>query len=672
MSFASIGLAGLQFYWIYRAIDINSARFRSAVHSSMNEVAHKIEQKEVLYLTQRVIKDSESLIKILNVQETDSLSTPIDELREGTAFSIKSNTPEAKSLASFEIFKDSISHLARITVPRISFPLLHLLDSSLFVRNYYRQNRNWFPRSPIFLLDTMQQLLVGYKHFKEVYMSREGQGLSLNVRRVPSRRDLSQIRNKYPYYPVWVWEPGSSLRLLSSYRGDLGNEDKGELNQRALAESLSIFKEPEMSIDQALVSPSDASSRTKIKSRKDIKPMLSLLEGGRQSREKKPEVVKIVTKSDLISFVLDELQRRRTDFRDKLNQKRLDSLLKESLSNRGISIDYSFMVENRQDRKNPATILFCNDYQLIKKMKGQGYKVKLFPTEVFASDLWLYVYFPDTLQVILKNMGWVFLSSLILLGLVIYCFAQAVRTIIRQKKMSEITQDFINNMTHELKTPISTVSLACEAIQDPDMRNFPRQIDRYMSIIKEENDRLGRQVERVLQIAVLDRGDFKLKIQSINLHEVIEQAIRNIWIHIENREGSIETLLQAENPVLEVDEVHISNVIFNLLDNANKYSPEPPLIQVRTQDAPGGINLAISDQGQGMSKETINKIFDKFYRVPTGNVHDVKGFGLGLSYVRTIINTHGGHISVKSELGKGSTFTLFIPHQFQKRTQPYE
>ena len=233
--------------------------------------------------------------------------------------------------------------------------------------------------------------------------------------------------------------------------------------------------------------------------------------------------------------------------------------------------------------------------------------------------------------------------------------------ILRQKKISEVKNDFINNMTHEFKTPIATVSLATEALQDDDIKGNKAFVERYVSVIQEENKRLGMQVERVLQIASLDKKDFKLKIEEANLHQIIEKALVNINILVEKRGGSISSQLLASNPIIEADKVHLTNIVYNLLDNANKYSPDAPQINIRTENISTGVILKISDEGIGMSKEASQKIFDKFYRVSTGNVHDVKGFGLGLSYVKNIIDMHHGSINVKSEPGKGSTFKIILP-----------
>jgi two-component system phosphate regulon sensor histidine kinase PhoR len=341
----------------------------------------------------------------------------------------------------------------------------------------------------------------------------------------------------------------------------------------------------------------------------------------------------------------------------------LDSLLKAELSNRGITVPYQFTVEIRPRRDDQAEYLFVKHEEQKHEILENGYPVRLFPTEWFGSPAWLYVHFPNPQSFILKNTAWVLGSSLLFIGLIVFCFATAIFIILKQKKLSEITHDFINNMTHELKTPISTVSLACEAIQDPDIRLMPTQVDRYLKIIQEENDRLGHQVEKVLQIAVLDRGDFQLKIEHVDIHQIIDRAIHHISIQVENRQGTITTNLRASPSEVKADEGHLLNIILNLLDNANKYSPQLPQIRVQTYQDAKGVFIEIQDKGCGMNRETIKKVFDKFYRVPTGNLHDVKGFGLGLSYVKSMTEAHSGEIFVKSELNKGSTFTLFFPFE---------
>jgi two-component system phosphate regulon sensor histidine kinase PhoR len=251
----------------------------------------------------------------------------------------------------------------------------------------------------------------------------------------------------------------------------------------------------------------------------------------------------------------------------------------------------------------------------------------------------------------------------VLILVILCCFYFAISTILKQKKLSDVKNDFINNMTHEFKTPISTISLACEVLQDEAVSKNPTQMNRYLHIIRDENKRLGQQVEKVLQAAMLDRGEVKLKLTEVDMHEVVDTVLQNIGVQIEKRSGRVDLILEADQPIIAADEVHITNIIHNLLDNANKYSVESPQISIHTRSLPDGISIRIADKGIGMTKEAINRIFDRFYRVPTGNVHNVKGFGLGLSYVKTILQGHNGSIRVESEPGKGSTFEVFLPYK---------
>ena len=219
-------------------------------------------------------------------------------------------------------------------------------------------------------------------------------------------------------------------------------------------------------------------------------------------------------------------------------------------------------------------------------------------------------------------------------------------------------------MTHEFKTPISTVALACEALRDEDINATKGLKERYLAIIDDENRRLGMQVEKVLQMAVIEKEDLNLKLEEINLHEVILKAVENISFQITSKGGCIATDLNAVKQSLRGDELHLTNIMINLLDNANKYSPEKPDIKIYTQDTAKGIVINIIDKGMGMSREALLKIFDKFYRIPTGNLHDVKGFGLGLAYVKNMVDAHGGEIAVTSELNKGSNFRIFLPFDY--------
>ncbi len=272
------------------------------------------------------------------------------------------------------------------------------------------------------------------------------------------------------------------------------------------------------------------------------------------------------------------------------------------------------------------------------------------------------VYFPNRHSTLWEEdpVRWTWIFPAIVTLIVFSFFAYSVWVILRQKKLSVMKNDFIGNMTHELKTPISTIALSAEVIGDPDIVNEPERLKEYARIIRGENERLRIQVERVLQLSTLDRDDLRLEREQVNMHEVIELVADSLKLPLQERRASLELKLDADRHIVRGDGVHLTNSVFNLVDNALKYGPEDTIIHIRTSSN-GYFEFSVQDHGIGMRKEDLNHIFERFYRVHTGNVHDVKGFGLGLHYVQQIVKAHGGTIGVRSELGVGSTFTLKLP-----------
>jgi len=341
---------------------------------------------------------------------------------------------------------------------------------------------------------------------------------------------------------------------------------------------------------------------------------------------------------------------------ERLPSKALDSLLKLELKENGISADYDFVVYDAN--LIPRYLKDDETEANLDELYNSDFNASLFPSDIFGSPYSVSVYFPNQKGYVMGKMwGVLLLSLLIMIGLV-YAFYFTIKTIYNQKRLSQIKNDFIGNMTHELKTPISTISLACEALSDEGIQSTQNQRSNFVRMINEENKRLGVLVENVLQSAVIDRGELKLKKETLVLNDIIEKAIANIKIQVESKGGQIKMNLNASNNVLNGDKIHITNVIYNLLDNANKYTPGQPSITVETEDIVDGVLVKVKDNGIGISKDNQKRIFDKLYRVPTGNIHDVKGFGLGLSYVKAIIDKHEGFINVDSTLGKGSTFKI--------------
>jgi two-component system phosphate regulon sensor histidine kinase PhoR len=252
-------------------------------------------------------------------------------------------------------------------------------------------------------------------------------------------------------------------------------------------------------------------------------------------------------------------------------------------------------------------------------------------------------------------------ASLTLALIILIISSVAIYVIFRQKRLSEIKNDFVNNMTHELKTPISTISLASQMLADKSLSNDSKNLEHISSLIQQESKQLGNQVEKVLQMSILEEGKMSLRIQPVFFDNLVRQAVEKISLQIQKRNGFIELDLNSGEDSMDGDETHLTNVVFNLIDNAMKYCRNDPLINMITRSTSRSIQLIIRDNGIGISKEYLNKIFDKFFRVPTGNVHDVKGFGLGLSYVKKVIGQHHGTISVTSEPNAGTTFTLIFP-----------
>jgi two-component system phosphate regulon sensor histidine kinase PhoR len=271
------------------------------------------------------------------------------------------------------------------------------------------------------------------------------------------------------------------------------------------------------------------------------------------------------------------------------------------------------------------------------------------------------IYFFNQRGLILSRIiPWLILSIVFLIILV-FAFSFSIFSLFRQKKLSQMKSDFVNNMTHEFKTPISTISLASEMLLKPEVIQYPDKTRRYAHVIFDENLRLKNQVEQVLNIAVLDKGDFKLKFREIDVHKTIQSIVKNLCLVMKERKGKIRMNLAASKYTLMADRLHLINIINNVIDNANKYSPESPYISISTSNVNNGILISVEDKGIGIIAENQKNIFKRFYRVPTGNIHDVKGFGLGLYYVKTMVEAHGGRVDLKSEIGKGSRFDLYFP-----------
>jgi two-component system phosphate regulon sensor histidine kinase PhoR len=337
---------------------------------------------------------------------------------------------------------------------------------------------------------------------------------------------------------------------------------------------------------------------------------------------------KLEKKSEMVTIILDELLTGKRKLANRFQPNQLDSLLDLEFANKGIDIKYYYGVLDQ----GGDSLIYAEEEGIVRDLMNSDLRVTLFPNDIIGNINYLIVHFPEQRLYLIRKTWLALIIALVLISIVVFCFGYAIFTIIRQKKLSTVKNDFINNMTHEFKTPISTIALATEALQDQSLAQSPGVRERYLKIIDTENQRLGRQVEKVLQIASLEKEDFELKIEKVDVHKTIEKVLQNIVLQVEKKGGSITTDFKAITTLIPADEHHLTNILYNLLDNANKYTTRPPHISITTSDEPGrGIWIRIIDNGIGMTKDVISRIFDKFYRKPTGNLHDVKGFGLGLS-----------------------------------------
>ncbi len=371
------------------------------------------------------------------------------------------------------------------------------------------------------------------------------------------------------------------------------------------------------------------------------------------------ELRRVLLKTLIAREVLDEMMEVQKPFRveEALTIELLDSLLVEEFAAKGVETRFQFAVFSTSNQE----ILFEKDQVDLNLMKHSAFVYTLYPSESLDEPDQLIVYFPNKIRFLLKQTATMILISVILIVIILMLFIYVIKIIVWQNRLSEMKTDFINNMTHEIKTPISTISLACEALNDVDIKKNEMLAGDYLKVISHENDRLAGIAEKILQNALIEKEDFKLKRERLNVHEMIAHVVNNLAIHVEVKDGRITTSLQAERPMVYADKWHLTNVISNLVDNATKYTPRKPDIQVVTENYAEGVAISVIDNGIGISRENQKKIFDKLYRVPTGNVHDVKGFGLGLSYVKNIVERHGGKVTISSELKKGSNFTLYLP-----------
>lgn len=337
----------------------------------------------------------------------------------------------------------------------------------------------------------------------------------------------------------------------------------------------------------------------------------------------------------------------------RINQEKLEDLLRKNLSNQGIDIDFEYAIYD----EDLSTKIKSDNFEITKSSRG----IEILLDNNNESPYRLWIDFPGRNKFLVSSILLMIVLSIVFTSIIVIAYSSAIYQLIRQRQISQIKTDFINNMTHEFKTPIATINLALDAIKNPKIIGDADKVKRYLGMIKDENKRMHAQVENVLRISKLEKNELNISKERIKLHDLVEDAITHVELIVEDRKGYVKLHLNAVKSSILANETHFTNVVVNILDNAIKYSDNTPEIDVYTENVGNNILLKIADKGNGMSKQVQKKVFEKFYREHSGNVHNVKGHGLGLAYVKRIIDDHQGHISVESEKGKGSTFIVSLP-----------
>lgn len=367
----------------------------------------------------------------------------------------------------------------------------------------------------------------------------------------------------------------------------------------------------------------------------------------------------VTTKKRLVQNVVAEMidvniQR---PIEKRLNVKTLDSVLTQEFASKGINSGFQFgILKVRQD-----SLTLLKKGTAVADLNKSKYRTLLFPGEVFTGINELRVYFPNKSSLILSSLVGMLALSIGFIALMVGVFLKTVQLFIRQKKITDVKNDLINNITHEFKTPISTISLACEALNEPALSAEKQSVARYSKIISEENERLQLMVDTLLNTASMERDEIKIERKEIDLEEIAAKVISKFDETIRQREGFVTIEPQSSNNIILGDKFHLTNAISNLLDNALKFNEQKPEVNLTLSSESESVVLSISDNGIGIPKESLDKIFETFYRVQSGNVQNVRGNGIGLSYAKKIIELHGGTISVESQINKGTTFKITLP-----------
>lgn len=601
MGLALIGVMGMQFYFLYESYQLKSELFDRDVSAALSSVVYKIEKLDAINSMER-------------------MKIPAKESR----------------------YRHKNSHTARYIYSRLA-------DSSPVLLPQKQYHQNLHPE-----IARKQRRIASLKDSLE----------NLSNQNYNPDNILSYEQVHVEEYIDELGRPHAQITSINSPKltSQLKKQLQPNLNKYDTARY--AYNDPQSGpsiITIPVINPQWEKEQQRLKKERTYKNLKKLLEDSVHLLK-----AKLMTpqKMNVMENLAVEYQKADEPLGTRIDQLEIDSLLRFELQNKNIFLPFSYEITTASH----DSLIFSNaeNYNGEKPqfIKTGSYQTPIFTKEVVNDPGMLNIYFPEKNRLILNRVtGTVGISAGLLLVL-IFCFAYTISLIFRQKKLADMKTEFINNMTHEFKTPVSTIMIASEALKDDEIVADKSRVSRLAGIIYDENVRLGSHIERVLNIARIEQDDFRLDLKEIDVNEQITAVVDSMSLKIQKHNAQISLDLNALPAVILADELHFTNVLYNLIDNALKYSTESPEINISTKNTANQLFISVEDNGIGMNRDQQAKIFEQFYRIPTGNLHDVKGFGLGLSYVSTIVKRLNGSITVRSEKDKGSVFELKFPlHQ---------
>lgn len=613
LAFALLGLIGVQAYWMREAFKMKSDEFDRSVSEALKSTNYALEAREASRLL------ANSFDQRLLVRQIDSLAGPVFYTYDTIESLVVAKETPKKSKQSFARRYPTIFQQNSIEIDPISRAQLDCLRTQK--EKAMQQMGSQHTRTTSRWTNQLEEYH-SQEALKQMQHSRQFYTISIDIDSVFELwADSLQFPTNAEH--IFFFNGGSEQRLKNQAKNDQVIFNYGE------NEFAPVLKKPRTVVAQAPVA--------------------------RPNQEVKKRIVqKKLSIDSLLNKVAFDYISPKQPIEKRITEHEFDSILWSNLQQQGINVDFQFQVI----REQTDSIQFIYGDKLLK---SDYYEARLFPNDMFNLNERLLVHFPQPTSFLLGNLLGMLLVSFALVIVLFVIFFVTISVLLKQKKLSDMKSDFINNMTHEFKTPLATINLAADALANAKVQHNLELTSKYLGIIKTENKRMNTHVEQVLQTAQLERQELKLNLQKIDLRYLLEHALELMEMQYDNRQAKLSLDCDHTECYIDCDETHLLNVFTNLLDNALKYAKNDPEVTITGKIVGKKAIIQVKDNGIGMTKETRQRIFEKFYRLPTGNVHNIKGFGLGLSYVKAIIEAHKGSINVESELELGSTFTVTLP-----------